>query len=94
MKKNVAFSMIAVLAVVAVIFAVLFFANNSDKTKKIDELTAEATEKTSQIEALNADAADKASQIEALNADAAEKAGPAVRAYHHTPSRWQSSPVS
>ena len=82
MKKNVALTIISILAILAVVFGILYVTNNSSKTKEIAEktgeiekLTAEAAEKSGQIESLTADAAEKAGQIETLTADAAEKAG-------------------
>ena len=75
MKKNVALSIIAILAVAAVALAVLFVTSNADKKAQINTLLAESSDKTGQIETLNADVTDKAGRIEALNADVAEKAG-------------------
>ena len=75
MKKNAALTIIATLAVLAVLFGILYVTNNSSKTREIEALNASVEEKAGQIETLNADAAEKAGQIEALNADVTEKTG-------------------
>ncbi len=75
MKKGLAYSLIIVFAVLAIVFAAIHFTNNADKTKQINSLTADVADKAGQIETLNADVADKAGQIETLNADVADKAG-------------------
>ena len=75
MKKNAALTIIATLAVLAVLFGILYVTNNSSKTKEIETLNASVAEKAGQIETLTADAAEKAGQIEALNADVTEKTG-------------------
>ena len=75
MKKGLAYSLIALFAVLAIVFAVVHFTNNADKTKQIAALDADVADKAGQIETLNADVADKAGQIETLNADVADKAG-------------------
>ena len=75
MKKGLAYSIIAILAVLAIAFAAIHFTNNADKTKQIETLNADVADKAGQIETLNADVADKAGQIETLNADVADKAG-------------------
>ena len=74
MKKNVAMTCIAILAVLALVFGGLYVSNNKSKTDQITALTAEVAEKSTQIEAMDADITEKASQIESLTADAAEKA--------------------
>ena len=82
MKKNVALTIIATLAVLAVLFGILYVTNNSSKTREIQEkagqienLNADVAEKAGQIETLTADAAEKAGQIETLTADVTEKTG-------------------
>ena len=82
MKKNVALSIISVLAVLAVAFGILYMTNNSSKSKQIEKMTgdvqllsADIAEKTGQIETLTAETAEQAGQIETLTADAAEKTG-------------------
>ena len=74
-KKSVAITIISVLAVLAIILGVLYFTNDANKQKEIQELNADVADKAGQIETLNADVADKAGQIETLNADVANKAG-------------------
>lgn len=74
MKKGLAYSIIAVLTVIAVAFAAIHFTNNADKTNKIEALTADIVDRDGQIATLNADVADKAEQIGTLNTDVADKA--------------------
>lgn len=73
MKKGLAITIISVLAIAAVLFGVLYFTNNSQKTKEIEGLRSESAEKSTWIEQLNSDIEEKKNEIEALSADVAEK---------------------
>ena len=73
MKKNVAISIISILAVLAIFLGILYFTNNAGKQKEIDNLTADVSEKTINIETLNAEVADRDGQIKTLNNDVADR---------------------
>ncbi|MBQ8653444.1 MAG: YbjN domain-containing protein [Clostridia bacterium] len=76
MKKGPAIALIALFAVVAIVFGALFVMekqNVADKTAGIEALTADLSAKTAEIETLTADAAAKDAEIETLTADAAAK---------------------
>ena len=62
MKQKVLYAIIAVLAVAAIVFGVLYFTNDADKTAQIDKLTGEKT-------ALTDDVNGKAGQIETLEGE-------------------------
>ena len=59
MKKGLAITIISVLAIAAVLFGVLYFTNNSQKTKEIEGLRSESAEKSTWIEQLNSDIEEK-----------------------------------
>ena len=67
MKQKLAVVAIAVLAVVAIVFGVLYFTNNADKTKAIDALTADKA-------VLTEDVAAKTEQIAALEGEKEQQA--------------------
>ena len=89
MKKSVAISCIAVLAVLALVFGGLYISGNRARTAQVTALTEEVAEKagkisqlesdvsgkTGEIETLNAEIAAASDQIKALEADITEKAG-------------------
>ncbi len=75
MKKNVAITIISILAVAAIALGVLYFTNDADKTKQIDGLIADVSDRDSQIQSLSSDIKDRDGQIVGLNADITEKAG-------------------
>ena len=73
MKKKPAVTLIAILAVLVIVFAAIHFTNNADKTKQIEALNADIADKAEQIEQISADSVDKANQIASLSADVSEK---------------------
>ena len=75
MKKSILVIAISILAVLTIVFGVLYFTNDAAKTKTIDNLKAEIGVKADAIETLTADAAEKAGVIETLEAEAAKKDG-------------------
>lgn len=82
MKKSVAITIIAILAVAAIALGVLYVTNNDSKTKLISEQEAQikslvdgVNEQAGQIQALTADVDAKADEIETLTADVDAKFG-------------------
>ena len=73
MKKGLFFGIVAALAVVAVLFGVLFAGGSNDMTGRIETLTADNADKAAQIETLTAENAGREAQIEPLTADVADK---------------------
>ncbi len=88
MKKSIVVSVISVLAVLTILFGVLYITNNADKTKqiealnthlaskdeKIEDLFSTLSEKNEQIEVLSSDLVDRENKIETLNSNITEKA--------------------
>ncbi|MEJ1731326.1 hypothetical protein SMA90_33890, partial [Escherichia coli] len=66
MKKNVAVTIISVLAVISIALGILYFTNNDSKSKEIFALNSDVAEKNGQIETLTADVEGKSTQIETL----------------------------
>ena len=73
MKKNVAYGVISVLAILAIVFCVLHFTNNAGKIREIDALKADLADRDSRIQALDTDMAAKTGEIETLQKDAMKK---------------------
>ena len=72
MKKNVAITIISILAVIAVVFCALYFTNNAKKTGEIEKLTSTVAERDASIASLEADIADRDASIESLKTDIAD----------------------
>lgn len=89
MKKSIAITIIAILAVTALAMGALYVTNNDNKTKEIvtkdaviadkvgeiEQLNTMISAKEGEIEALNTDVENKAEQIEKLNTEVATKIG-------------------
>ena len=75
MKKNVALIVISALAILAILFCVLYISNNAGKSKEIDTLKADLADRDGQIQTLDADVTSKAGEIETLQKDVEGKAG-------------------
>ena len=73
MKKNLAITLITILAIASITLGTLYYTNNNEKNNQITTLNTEISKKESQIEALNSDIGTKEEQIQNLNTDITNK---------------------
>ena len=73
MKKSIAITLISILTITAVILGALYYTNNTQKTKEIEDLRTESAGKTDRIGQLNEDIGQLDASIQTLQSEKEEQ---------------------